>query len=196
MEIHNEGGIGIYLGLPEQIGNRKSDIFVAIIEKVKAVTQGWKQRYLSLGGKETLLKAIAQAMPIYLMRVFKLPKEVCEEINSILAHFWWSSGEKRGLHWYAWKRVCTPKREGGLGFKDLEMFNQALLGKQVWRILQNPSCLIARVLKARYFPDCCILEAVQKRKSSYAWKLILYGKELKKRTTIYYWRWHYDSNMD
>lgn len=151
--IHNDGGIGKYLGIPKQVGNSKSDMFAAVIEKVKAVTQGWKQRHLSLGGKEILLKSVAQAMPIYSMGIFRLPKATCEEINSILAQFWWGSGEQRGLHWYAWKRVCTPKREGGLGFKDLELFNQALLGKQVWRILQHPSCLMARILKARYFPD-------------------------------------------
>ena len=129
--IHNEGGIGKYIGLPEQFGAKKSEMFEFILERVRAVTQGWKQRHLSLGDKETLLKAVAQAMPIYSMSVFKLPKEVCDAINSILAQFWWSNGDRKGLHWYAWKRVCIPKREGGLGFKDLELFNQALLGKQV-----------------------------------------------------------------
>lgn len=145
---------------------------------MKAITQGWKQRHLSPGGKEVLLKAVALSMSIYSMNIFRLPKEVCEAINGILARFWWGSGENKGMHWYAWKRVCTPKREGGLGFRDLEVFNQALLGKQVWRILQNPTCLMARVLKARYFPDGCILSATLKKKSSYAWKSILYGKEL------------------
>lgn len=112
------------------------------------------------------------------MGVFRLPKEICDAISNILAQFWWGNGDKKGLHWYAWKRVCIPKREGGLGFKDIELFNQALLGKQIWRILQHPSCLMARILKARYFPDCCILEAGPKKKASHGWKLILYGKEL------------------
>lgn len=111
------------------------------------------------------------------MNIFRLPKEVCKEINTILARFWWGSEESKGLHWYAWKRVCIPKRERGLGFRDLEMFNQALLGKQVWRIMQNPNCLMARFLRARYFPDGDILNATLKKKSSYAWKSILHGKE-------------------
>ncbi|XP_048596484.1 uncharacterized mitochondrial protein AtMg00310-like [Brassica napus] len=176
--IHNIGGIGKYLGLPEQFGSKKSEMFAYIIDKVKKVTQGWKQRHLSHGGKEILLKAVAMAMPIYSMNIFKLPKEVCEEINGILARFWWSSGENKGMHWYSWKRVCLPKKEGGLGFRDLETFNQALLGKQVWRIMQNPNCLMARILQARYFPEGDILKATVKRKSSYAWKSIMYGKEL------------------
>lgn len=60
----------------------------------------------------------------------------------------------------------------------MEKFNQALLGKQVWRIMQYPECLMARILRARYFSDGNILTAVQKKKASYAWKSILYGKEL------------------
>lgn len=41
-----------------------------------------------------LLKAVALVMPIVSMNVFRLPKEVCEEINRVLAQFWWGSGDK------------------------------------------------------------------------------------------------------
>ena len=73
--IHNEGGIGKYLGMPEQFARKKSDMFAYIVDKVKAVTQGWSQKYLSPGGKEVLLKSIALAMPIFSMNVFRLPKK-------------------------------------------------------------------------------------------------------------------------
>ena len=89
------------------------------------------------------------------------------------------------MHWYDWKRVSLPKSVGGLGFRDLEKFNQALLGKQVWRILQNPGCLMARILKSRYFQDGDILSAVLKKKASYAWKSILYGRDLIKQGMRY-----------
>ena len=176
--IHNEGGIGKYLGLPEQFGSKKGEMFAYIVEMVKAVTQSWKQKYLSQGGKEVLLKAIAMAMPIFSMNIFRLPKEICEDINRILAQFWWGADDRKGLHWYSWKRISVPKREGGLGFRDLEIFNQALLSKQVWRIMQKPNCLMSRVLKARYFPDGDILKATLKKKASYRWKSILHGRDL------------------
>lgn len=127
-------------------------MFAYIVDKVKKVEQGWKQKHLTHGGKEVLLKSIALAMPIFSMNIFRLPKKICDEIIAILARFWWGSGKAKGLHWYAWKRLYIPKKEGSLGFMDLETFNQALLGKQVWRIMQNPNCLMARVLRARYFP--------------------------------------------
>ena len=150
--IHNEGGGGKYLGLPEQFDKKKSELFQYIVEKVKEKTQGWSKRFLSPGGKEVLLKAVALAMPVYSMNVFKLNKGVCEEINSILAKFWWGPGnDSTGMHWFSWQRLSIPKREGGLGFKDLENFNLALLGKQTWRILQHPECLMARVIKGDIF---------------------------------------------
>lgn len=123
---------------------------------------------LSPGGKEILLKSVALVMHIYSMNIFRLPKEVCEEINKVMAQFWWGSGENRGFHWFAWKYVCVPKREGGLGFRDPKIFNQDLLGKQVWRIMQKLNCLMARVFRARYFPDGNILTTTLKRKASYA----------------------------
>lgn len=40
--IHNDEGIGKYLGLPDHVGNRKGEMFAYIVDKVKSVTQTWK----------------------------------------------------------------------------------------------------------------------------------------------------------
>ena len=55
--------------------------------------------------------------------------------------------------------MCYSKFEGGLGFRNLQAFNLAMLAKQAWRILTNPTSLIARVFKTRYFPYADILSA-------------------------------------
>ena len=121
--------------------------------------------------KEVLLKAVVMAQPNFSMGCFLLPKTTCQQIEAVIADFWWrGSGEAKGMHWKTWKHLCRPKYEGGLGFKELEAFNLALLGKQVWRMLTKPNTLVAKVFKARYFRKTSILKASLGSRPSYAWR--------------------------
>lgn len=49
--------------------------------------------------------------------------------------------------------MCALKCFGGLGFKDLKVFNVSLLGKQAWRLIREPTSLFGRVMKAKYDPS-------------------------------------------
>ena len=44
---------------------------------------------LTQGGKDILIKAVASAIPTYIMDRFKVPKKCCEEMNAVMANFWW-----------------------------------------------------------------------------------------------------------
>lgn len=74
--------------------------------------------------------------------------------------------------------MTQPKYMGGLGFRDFELFNLALLARQAWRILQQPESLCARLLKAIYFPQGTILNAELGSRPSQVWRAILEGRDV------------------
>ncbi|KAI5682484.1 hypothetical protein M9H77_03712 [Catharanthus roseus] len=99
------------------------------------------------------------------MFVFLLPKTLCNDITSMIRQFWWANGEEKG------KR----KWDGGIRFRDLEVFNFYLWAKQEWRIMQQLDYVVAQILKAKYFCILCMNIYLGSSTSS--------GKGLKERSS-------------
>ncbi|XP_027169610.1 uncharacterized protein LOC113769353 [Coffea eugenioides] len=114
MDNMKQATSGKYLGLPMTIGRTKNLVFGNIKCKVNSKLQRWKQKLLSQGGKEVLVKAVIMAMPSYAVLVkavimampsyamscFRLPKGLCKDISRKVANFWWRSEDnRRKVHW-------------------------------------------------------------------------------------------------
>jgi hypothetical protein len=119
------------------------------------------------------------------MGCFKLPAPVCKKMKNYISNYWWgSSVDSHKIHWQRWSKLTTPKGEGGMGFRDLPLFNKALLGKQGWRLMVMPDSLCARVLKGKYYPHGDFLSASRKKRASETWRAVLYGRVVLLNGTI------------
>lgn len=177
--VQLDDGKGVYLGMQYMIGRSKNEVFAFVKNRIWCKLKGWKEKILSRAGKEVVIKAVVQAIPTYVMSCFRLTKSLCDDITSLIRSFWWGQrGEEKKICWLRWELLCKPKAEGGMGFRDMESFNLALLAKQGWRLIKNPDSLAARVRKAKYFARTEFLTARPRPTSSYLWRSILEGRKL------------------
>jgi hypothetical protein len=72
------------------------------VERIIERINGWKEKFLSIGGKEILLKAVAQAIPVYAMSVFQIPIGVCKRMMDAISQFWWGDDDsgKKCIGWH------------------------------------------------------------------------------------------------
>ncbi|KAF5465338.1 hypothetical protein F2P56_015356 [Juglans regia] len=168
-----------YLGLPTIVGKAREKSFRDILDRVRMRVSNQRVKFLSQAGKDIFIKAIVQALPTYSMSVFMLPAKLLRNLNSIMHNFWWGQHEAiRKIHWVAWSKMGRSKADGGLGFRDLEGFNLALLAKQGWRVIHTPFSLVSQVLKAKYFQETSFMNAKLGQKPSYIWRSMLKARNL------------------
>lgn len=91
--------------------------------------------------------------------------------------------------------MCLAKEQGGLGFKDIQCFNQSLLANQSWILLIQPDYLFNKVFKSCYYSHSDFLaasltEAVIRVEKYSFWEKIAYLSSME--TT---WQWKYDSYL-
>jgi hypothetical protein len=77
-----------YLGLPTPRGRMSKDKFKSTKKRLSKRCNSWAERFMSSGVKEFLIKSVAQAIPRYVMGVFKLPAMLCEELSQMIRYFW------------------------------------------------------------------------------------------------------------
>jgi hypothetical protein len=70
-------------------------------------------------------------------------KKFITKLTAIIRNFWWTGireeTNSRNLCLKAWKDICSPKNEGGLGIRNLQAMNQGLILMAAWRIADQPN---------------------------------------------------------
>lgn len=92
-------------------------------------------KYLSFGGRITLLKSVLSALPVFFLSAFNCPKKVISSLERIMKDFLWNDQEdRRKEHLVSWQQVCLPIKVGGIGIRSIKDLNLALPSKWLWRI--------------------------------------------------------------
>ena len=127
---------GKYLGLPLHFKKVRRNDLQPLIEKINNRLAGWKGKLLSKAGRETLVKAVLSAQPIYHLTVFPPQKWLLQTIDRMRRNFLWKGGNPEacsGGHCLVnWPLTCLPKDKGGLGVLDLDRFARGLRLRWPW----------------------------------------------------------------
>ncbi|GJU89583.1 RNA-directed DNA polymerase, eukaryota, reverse transcriptase zinc-binding domain protein [Tanacetum coccineum] len=163
-----------YLGVPLITKKICATDCKPLTDKVKSRVMDQRNKALSYSGRLQLIASVLSTMQIYWASVFLLPKNVIYEINKLLKGFLWCQGElTRGKAKVSWHSVCKPKEQGGLGIKDLQLWNEVLLVKQLWNVISNKNTLWVKWVNSESLKGKSIWEVNAQSNSSVGWKEML-----------------------
>ncbi|KAL0285634.1 UNVERIFIED_CONTAM: hypothetical protein Sangu_2770100 [Sesamum angustifolium] len=178
----------VHLGLPLCKPRSRRQAFNHILDKLSGKLSGWKMKNLSQASRGVLIKSIGQALPIYHMSTFLLPKSLCGKMDSTLRKFWWGARQdKKFLALKCWDDICAPKNLGGLGFRKMWEFNKALVSKLAWQMCFPQDKLWSQILGAKYLHFNSFLELPGRAVgASWIWQGIMECREIIKEGACYH----------
>ena len=116
-----------YLGMPLGNTHKELEIWDGVVEKTEKNLATWKTQYLSFGGRITLINAVLDALPTYVMSLFPLHAKVEKRLNKLRRKFLWlGNKDGKGIHLVKRRTVQLSIKAGGLGVKNLGLQNTCL----------------------------------------------------------------------
>ncbi|GMJ10780.1 hypothetical protein like AT3G24255 [Hibiscus trionum] len=165
------GDLEKYLGVPLLHERVTKATYAYLLDRMEKRLAGWVANSLSLAGRITLAKVVLQAIPSYVMQATMLPKGLCHEMERIIRRFVWGGGrENRSISLVSWENMRKPLMDGGMGFKDLSVQNNAFLMKVGFEILTQPSKLWVKVIKEKYGWRETVPSSINRSRCSRLWK--------------------------
>ena len=124
-----------YLGIP--LTSRRLSVIECEmnVEKMTSKIRHWQSRNLSYAARLQLVNIVLMGVTNYWCQIFIFPKMLLRMVNDVCRSFLWhGSPNNSSTRNVAWLDVCNPKKEGGLGIRNLEVWNMVVIGKIEWHI--------------------------------------------------------------
>ncbi|XP_019089220.1 PREDICTED: uncharacterized protein LOC109128016 [Camelina sativa] len=156
-----------------------------LIQKVKSKFNAWSTKSLSFVGRLQLLNTVIAGLTNFWCSAFVLPKKCIQTLNSLSGAFLWK-GTTEGHHsaCVAWETITTAKSEGGLGIRDLQLWNKACMIKLIWLLLFRSGSVWVAWFKGAVLSGKLSNFWTRKPSTRYSW---LANKLFKLRDEVYPW---------
>jgi hypothetical protein len=145
-----------YLGLPLGITKPNLEYFLPMVVRVEKRLCGIAD-FLDYGGKLLMVKSVLSSLPIYYMSCLDIPVTINEQIIEYMRHCLWrkkySDVQAKGSALVAWKKICRPKNQGGLGVLDLGIQNKAILLKNLHQFYNKLDIPWVQLIWNSYYSD-------------------------------------------
>lgn len=98
----------------------------------------WRSKNQSFAARVTLINFVLLSIHIYWAIIMILLKTGAENLNHVCRNFLWHVyWENTSPGSVAWNYICTPKKIGGLGLRNMKEWNKIAIGKHVLAIAKK-----------------------------------------------------------
>ncbi|KAH7846413.1 hypothetical protein Vadar_013777 [Vaccinium darrowii] len=171
-----EGSLPVrYLGVPLLTTKLKHVDCKNLIDRITIKIKNWANRDLTYAGRLQLIKNVLFSMQTYWASLFILHKKVIKEVETILRSFLWSGPDlKKSGAKVSWEHLCSPKQEGGLGLKSLQVWNKSAIAKHIWFLISGgKQSMWCQWVKSYLIKDKSFWEINIPSNSSWVWRKFL-----------------------
>ena len=126
--VENIKILGHFYGKSELTCNYQN--FYSKLEKIKRVFNIWKQRNLTIFGKNVLINSLATSLFLFNCQIETPPAEFIKLVEQIQKDFLWSGTPK-----IAHNTIIADYKSGGINYKDLNSFIAAVNVKFIQKLL-------------------------------------------------------------
>ncbi|KAL2922219.1 LINE-1 retrotransposable element ORF2 protein [Bienertia sinuspersici] len=167
-----------YLGVPISPRRLAKNHCEVLLDKMSSRIRTRSSRHLSFAARSVLVNSVLMAVHSYWAHVFLLPKSVIDGIEKICRSFlWYGTSFSTNPGAIKWEDVCKRKKDGGLGFRNIGLWNIAMLGKHVWAIATKQDNLWIKWVHSIYIKNQDWWDYQPPVDASWSWKRICAVKE-------------------